>query len=89
VQLLKNFQHFVEPEGPLPTNILQEYEDIITDLIKALPGNSSVNAVQHATIEEAVFSVDPTDAPVGWLDSNHVVCVFSRYMSVPQLQKKY
>jgi hypothetical protein len=32
----------------------------LTDLINALPGNSSVNTVQH-TIEEAVFSVDPTN----------------------------
>jgi hypothetical protein len=28
---------------------------IITDLIYALPGNSSVYTVQHATIDEAVF----------------------------------
>jgi hypothetical protein len=28
------------------------------DLINALLGNSSVNTVQHAAIEEAVFSVD-------------------------------
>jgi hypothetical protein len=46
---------------------------IVTDLINALPGNSSVNTVQHATIEEAVFSVDPTDATIGWLDSDHVI----------------
>jgi hypothetical protein len=38
----------------------------VTDLIKAFPGNSCVNTVQHATIEEAVFSVDPTDAPIDW-----------------------
>jgi hypothetical protein len=38
--------------------------NIATDLINALPGNSSVNTVQHTTIEEAVFSVDPTEAPV-------------------------
>jgi hypothetical protein len=31
--------------------------NIIRDLINALPGNSSVNTVQHATIDEAVFSV--------------------------------
>jgi hypothetical protein len=37
---------------------------IVTDLINALPGNSSVNTVQHAIIEEAVFSIDPTDAPI-------------------------
>jgi hypothetical protein len=37
---------------------------IVTDLSNALPGNSSVNTVQHATIEEAVFSVDPIDAPI-------------------------
>jgi hypothetical protein len=30
---------------------------IVMDLINTLPGNSSVNTVQHATIEEAVFSV--------------------------------
>jgi hypothetical protein len=29
----------------------------ITDLINALPGNSSLNTVQHATIYEAVFYV--------------------------------
>jgi hypothetical protein len=46
---------------------------IVMNLINALPGNSSVNTVQHATIEEAVFSVDPTDAPIDWLDS--VICV--------------
>jgi hypothetical protein len=32
-------------------------EHTITDLINALPGNISVNTVQHVTIEEAVFSV--------------------------------
>jgi hypothetical protein len=32
---------------------------------------------------EAVFSVDPTDAPTDWLDSDHVICVYYRSMSVP------
>jgi hypothetical protein len=45
------------------------------DLINALPGYSSVNTVQHAKIEETVFSVDPTVAPIDWLDSDHVTCV--------------
>jgi hypothetical protein len=58
---------------------------IVTDLINALPRNSSVNTVQHATIEEAVFSVDPTDAPINWLDSDQVICVYYRSMSVPRL----
>jgi hypothetical protein len=31
--------------------------NIVTDFSNALPGNSSVNTVQHITIEEAVFSV--------------------------------
>jgi hypothetical protein len=31
--------------------------DAVTDLINALPGNSSVNTVKHATIDEAVFSM--------------------------------
>jgi hypothetical protein len=44
-------------------------------LISALPDNTSGNTVQHATVEEAVFSVDPTDAPIDWLDSGHVTCV--------------
>jgi hypothetical protein len=37
---------------------------IVTDLINALPGNSFVNTIQNATIEEDVFSVDPTDGPI-------------------------
>jgi hypothetical protein len=49
--------------------------NIVKDLINALPGNSSVNTVQHATIEEAMFS----------LDSGHVICVCCRSMSVPRL----
>jgi hypothetical protein len=47
----------------------------VTDVINALPGNSSVNMVQDATIKEAVFSVDPTDEPIDWLDSDHVICL--------------
>jgi hypothetical protein len=47
---------------------------------KALPGSSSVNTVQHATKGEAVFSIDPTDAPIDWLES-----VYRRSMSVPRL----
>jgi hypothetical protein len=31
--------------------------------------------VQHATVEEAVFSVDLTDAPIDWLDTGHMICV--------------
>jgi hypothetical protein len=31
--------------------------DVVTDLINALPGNSSVNTVKHATIDEDVFSM--------------------------------
>jgi hypothetical protein len=48
-----------------------------------LPGNSSANTVQHAPIEEAVFSADPID----WLESDHVICVYSRSVSVPRLYK--
>jgi hypothetical protein len=36
----------------------------VTDLINALPGNSSVDTVQHETTKEALFSVEPTDAPI-------------------------
>jgi hypothetical protein len=52
-----------------------------------LPGNSSVNTGQHATIEEAVFPVDPTNALADWLDSGHVICVYCKFMSVPRLYK--
>jgi hypothetical protein len=41
-----------------------EVDDSATDLINALLSNRSVNTVQHATIREALFSVDPTDAPM-------------------------
>jgi hypothetical protein len=58
------------------------HDNIVTDLINVLPGNSSVNTVQHATIEEAIFSVDPTDEPIDWLDSDHVICVYCRSMPV-------
>jgi hypothetical protein len=57
------------------------------DLINALPGNISVNTVQLAKIEEALPSVHPTDAPIYWLDSHHVICVSCRFMSVPRLYK--
>jgi hypothetical protein len=61
---------------------------IVTDLINALPGNSSVKTIQQATIEQAVFSVDPTDAPIDWLDSDHVIYVYCRSTSVPRLYNK-
>jgi hypothetical protein len=47
--------------------------NIVTDLINVLPGNCSINTVQEAIVEEAVFSVDPTDAPIDWLDSGHLI----------------
>jgi hypothetical protein len=58
---------------------------ILTDLINALLGNNPVNTVKHATIEEAVFSVDQTDEPIDWLDNDHMMCVYSKSMSVPLL----
>jgi hypothetical protein len=66
-------------------NFISDYKHTVTDLVNALPGNSSVNTVQFATIEKAVFSVDPTDAPIDWLDSDHVICVYCKSMSVPRL----
>jgi hypothetical protein len=61
---------------------------IVMDLINVLPGNGSVNVVQHATIEEAVFSVDSTNAPIDWLDSDHMICVYCRSVSVLWLISK-
>jgi hypothetical protein len=57
--------------------------NIVMDLIKALLRISSVNMVQHTTKEEAVFSVEPNDAPIDWMDSDHVIYVSCRSMSVP------
>jgi hypothetical protein len=57
-------------------------KSIVTDLINVLPGNSSVNMVQHTTIGEAVFSADTIDMPIDWLDSNHMICVDCRSMSI-------
>jgi hypothetical protein len=68
--------------------LTEKYQNIVTHLINALPGNSSANTVQHAIIEEAVFSVDPTGGPIDWLDSDHVICIFSRSMSVLRLHNE-
>jgi hypothetical protein len=50
-------------------------QDVVTNLINALPGNNSVNTVSHATKEKTVFSEYPTDAPIDLLDSDHVMCL--------------
>jgi hypothetical protein len=57
-------------------------------MINALPGNRSANTVLHATIEEAMFSVDPTNAPIDWLDNDHVIFVYCRSMYIPRLYKQ-
>jgi hypothetical protein len=59
----------------------------VTNLMNVLPGNSSINTVQHTTIEEAELSVGSTDAPIDWLDSDHVVYIYCKSMSVPLLYK--
>jgi hypothetical protein len=46
------------------------YEDIVTDFINTLPGNSYVNRVQRATIDEAVFCM--SSAPSN--SRNGVLC---------------
>jgi hypothetical protein len=38
---------------------------IVIDLINTLPGNSSVNTVQHAVINEAMFSMSSTPSSGG------------------------
>jgi hypothetical protein len=57
------------------------------DLINTLPGMNSVNTAQHATIVEAVFTIDPTDPPVDWLNSNYVICIYYQSMSIIWLCK--
>jgi hypothetical protein len=57
----------------------------VTDLINALSSNSSVNTVEHATIEEAVFSVSAvTSRSGGWWSRD--IC-FLWCVSVPWLYK--
>jgi hypothetical protein len=34
-----------------------------------------------------VFSVDPKDAPIDWLDTDHVIYVYCRPMTIPRLYK--
>jgi hypothetical protein len=48
-------------------NITHLFIDLhtVTDLINALPGNSSVNTAQHATIDEAVFSMSSAPSSGG------------------------
>jgi hypothetical protein len=48
-------------------------EHNLTDLMNALPGNSSVNTAQHATIEEAMFYVSAVTSQCGGY--GHVTCV--------------
>jgi hypothetical protein len=67
--------------------VLESCQTGVTDLINAVPGNSPVNKVQNATIEEAVFSVDPIDAPIDWLDSDHVIFVYCRSVFKPRICK--
>jgi hypothetical protein len=47
---------------------MQNERILLTDLINALPGNSSVNTVQHATIEKGVteFVQSSYESLVGW-----------------------
>jgi hypothetical protein len=58
VRVEKCLQYFIR-EGIRPFGHIDGHgrKILLTDLINALPANSSVNTVQHATIEEAVFSV--------------------------------
>jgi hypothetical protein len=60
---------------PVVSKVLFLFLHIVTDLINALPGNRSLNTVQHATIEEAVFSVSSVTSRSGGY--GHVICVRS------------
>jgi hypothetical protein len=34
-----------------------------------------------------MFSIDPADAPIDWLDNDHVMYVYCRSVSIPRLYK--
>jgi hypothetical protein len=81
---IKGKKAIISYHNLLFTIVLQLY--IVTDLINTLPGVSSVNTVQQATIEEAVFSVDPTRQYTGWIVIMWYVftvdaCPFRSYIS--------
>jgi hypothetical protein len=46
---------------------------------------SAVTSQQWIVIMWHAFSEDPTDRPIGWLDSDHVIFVYCRSMSAPRL----
>jgi hypothetical protein len=43
---------------------IRSLQDTVTYLIDALPGNSPVNTVQHASIDESLFSMSSAPRPV-------------------------
>jgi hypothetical protein len=48
---------------------------------------STVMSQKWTVMMLRVLSVSPTDPPIGWLDSDHVICVYYKSMSVPRLYK--
>jgi hypothetical protein len=52
---IKSFVRSPEEIGPFARPRCKLGDNNVTDLINALPGNSSVNTVQHATMEETVL----------------------------------
>jgi hypothetical protein len=62
-----------------------EVVDIVTDSINALPGNSSVNTVQHVTIDEVVFSMSSVQSSGG---TTGLCNPFLRNGSVNKLPRK-
>jgi hypothetical protein len=67
--LLQKWIFIISREESTPHN------HIITDLLKALLGNGSVNMFQHTTIE-TVSQQAAASTPMDWRDSNHMTCVF-------------
>jgi hypothetical protein len=60
-------------EHPRPTELIRQLHaelieqnsiSIVTELINTLPGNSSVNTTQQATIDETVFTVSSASCQV-------------------------
>jgi hypothetical protein len=53
-------RHYIPEDGTLHDHCcenLTRSKNTVTHLINGLPGNSFVNTGQHATVDEAVFSV--------------------------------
>jgi hypothetical protein len=64
MEAIRTFETSFDFQG-LHGVVSQNSVNIVTDLINALPDNSSVNTVSHAKIDETVFSLSSAPSSSG------------------------